>query len=208
MSQRSRYRCGQLSAGVRPGPTVESASRFPTVFGEVTGSALERAGFGDVECVTFTLPAVFLQATMGSSFTSGIGLVSDLENGTFEKTTATPMSWTAVLVGKAASGLRRIVEQVLVVLALGVAMGARVQPGALGVLGIVFVCVLIALRFMSISNGLGVLTHDAEASNAASMLFVEPNASRGRHHRVLARSCRQRHRRLRTRDCRSAVRVV
>lgn len=50
---------------------------FTAVFGEVGEVALTGAGFGDVDYVTFLLPAVFMQATMGSLFTSGIGLVGE-----------------------------------------------------------------------------------------------------------------------------------
>lgn len=147
---------------------------FTAVFGDVGGFALERAGFGDVGYVTFLLPAVLLQATMGSSFTSGIGLVGDLESGTFEKTVVSPMSSTAVFAGKAASELLRIVIQLLVIFGLGTAMGARVETGLLGVVGSVLICLLVGLLFMSVANIIGLLTRDEEALNAASMLFMFP----------------------------------
>ena len=147
---------------------------FTAVFGEVGEFALAAGGFGDIEYVTFLLPAVVLQATMGSAFTSGVGLVSDLESGMFEKIAVTPMSWTAVFAGKAASELLRIVLQVLVVVALGIAMGATIETGPLGVVGVVLVCLLVGLLFMAIANIIAVLTRDEEALNAASLLFTFP----------------------------------
>lgn len=147
---------------------------FTAVFGEVGEFALAEGGFGDIEYVTFLLPAVVLQATMGSAFTSGVGLVSDLESGMFEKIAVTPMSWTAVFAGKAASELLRIVLQVLVVVALGIAMGATIETGLPGVVGVVLVCLLVGLLFMAIANVIAVLTRDEEALNAASLLFTFP----------------------------------
>ncbi|QIO23220.1 ABC transporter permease [Haloarcula sp. JP-L23] len=153
---------------------VFSLLLFTAVFGDVGGFALERAGFADVEYVTFLLPAVLVQATMGSAFNSGMGLVSDLESGMFEKVVVMPMTWTAVFAGKATSELVRIVFQLLAVLGLGVLMGANVTTGVPGVLGIVIVCLLVGLLFMSLSNVVGLLTRDEEVLNAASMLFMFP----------------------------------
>ncbi|WP_276249238.1 ABC transporter permease [Haloarcula rara] len=153
---------------------VLSLLLFSAVFGDVGELALEAAGYGGVEYLTYLVPAVFMQATMGSAFTSGVGLVGDLESGMFEKVTVTPMGWTAVLLGKAAADLLRILVQVVVVLALAVALGASVETGVSGVVGIAAVCLLVGLLFMSVANILGVLVRDEEAINAASMLFMFP----------------------------------
>jgi len=147
---------------------------FSAVFGDVGGLALERAGFGDVAYVTYLLPAVLMQATMGSAFSSGMGLVRDLETGMFEKTVVTPMSATAVLAGKAAAELAQIVVQLLVVVGLAVAMGANIETGVIGVLGILAICLLVGLLFMAVSNVVGLLARDEEVINAATMLFMFP----------------------------------
>jgi len=153
---------------------VFSLLLFSAVFGDVGEFALTQAGYADVDYLTYLVPAVFMQATMGSAFSSGVGLVGDLESGMFEKVTAMPMGWTAVLLGKAAADLLRILVQLLVVLALAVALGASVETGAAGVAGIMGVALLVGLLFMSIANILGVLVRDEEAINAASMLFMFP----------------------------------
>ncbi|WP_415378775.1 ABC transporter permease [Halosimplex sp. TS25] len=147
---------------------------FSAVFGDVGAVALERAGFADVDYVTYLLPAVLLQATMGSAFSSGMGLVDDLESGMFEKSLVSPMSATAVFTGKAASELARIVVQLLVVLGLALAMGARIETGAAGLVGILAVCLLVGLLFMAVSNVVGLLARDDEVVNAASLLFMFP----------------------------------
>jgi len=145
---------------------------FAAVFGDVGEFALAEAGYGDVGYVTFLLPAVLMQATIGSSFNSGIGLVGDLDSGMFEKTTASPMSWTAVFAGKAASELLRIALQVGAVLALAVAMGATIETGLPGAAAIVLVCLPVGVLFMAISNVVGLLARDDEVLNAATMLFM------------------------------------
>jgi ABC-2 type transport system permease protein len=153
---------------------VFSLVLFTAVFGDVGEAALGRAGFAGVDYVTFLLPAVLMQATMGSAFSSGMGLVRDIESGMFEKTVVTPMSWTAVFAGKALAELARIVVQLLVVVGLAVAMGATVETGLVGVAGILAVCLLVGLLFMAVSNVVGLLARDEEVINAASMLFMFP----------------------------------
>lgn len=153
---------------------VFSLLLFNAVFGDVGQFALEQAGYAGTEYITFLLPAVLLQATMGSSFTSGIGLVNDLESGMFEKTVVTPMSSTAILGGKAASELVRIVVQLLVILGLATVLGASIQTGGIGILGVILICLLVGSLFMSVANIVGLLTRDEEVLNAASMLFMFP----------------------------------
>lgn len=153
---------------------VFSLLLFTAVFGDVGGIALERAGYPGVDYVTYLLPAVLMQVTMGSSFTSGVGLVNDLETGMFEKTVVSPMGRTAVFLGKAASELLRIVIQLVVVLGLAVAAGARIETGLPGVAGILAVCLLVGLLFMAVANVVGLLTRDEEAINAASMVVMFP----------------------------------
>lgn len=153
---------------------VLSLILFTGVFGDVGKLALERAGFQDTNYVTFLLPAVLLQATMGSSFTSGMGLVGDLESGMFEKMVVTPMGWTAVFTGKAASELLRIVIQLGAVLVVSLLLGAQIETGVVGVAGILLICLLVGILFMSIANIVGMMTRDEEAVNAASLLFMFP----------------------------------
>ena len=153
---------------------VFSLVLFAMVFGDVSEFALERAGYVNVDYITYLLPAVLMQATIGSAFTSGVGLVGDLESGMFEKVLVTPMSWTAVIAGKSISELLRIVVQLLAVVGLAVLMGATIETGIVGVIGIVSICLLVGLLFMAVANILGVLTRDEEALNAATMLFMFP----------------------------------
>lgn len=145
---------------------------FSGVFGDVGALALEQYGFADVDYLTFVLPAALVQVSMATSLSSGLGILEDFESGMFEKVVVTPMSWTAVFVGKAAAELLRIVFHVVVVLALGLAMGATVETGLAGFVGILVVCLLFGLWFMAVSNALAAVLGDTEALDAAGNLFL------------------------------------
>ncbi len=147
---------------------------FGLVFGGAASIVLADTGFEGVNYVTFIVPAVVMQVSLASALTSGIGLVTDIESGMFEKVLASPMRTTAVFAGKGMSEFLRIVVQVLVVLALAVAVGGEVATGAFGVVAVLVICLLVALWFMIVSNALGVVTTDEESISAGTNLLQFP----------------------------------
>ncbi|MCL7417696.1 MAG: ABC transporter permease, partial [Halalkalicoccus sp.] len=73
---------------------------FTEVFGGVASAAI--AG-GGLDYVSFLLPAIVIQVALIAAATSGIGLVNDIESGMFEKVLVSPMSRSAVFLGKTCS---------------------------------------------------------------------------------------------------------
>lgn len=147
---------------------------FSSVFGDLGRVGLDRNGFRGVSYVTFLLPAVLVQVSMGAAITSGLGMVEDLRTGMFEKVVVSPMRWPAVVAGKALADLGRIAVHLLVLLAVGVAMGAHVETGLLGVAGILLVCLLFASWYMALSNALALTLRDEEALDAAGNVLLFP----------------------------------
>jgi ABC-2 type transport system permease protein len=82
----------------------------------------------------------------------------------FEKVLVSPMNRTAVFVGKTAAELFRIAVQIAIILGLGTLLGANIETGVVGALGIVGVGVLFSLWFVAFSNSLAVLTRDQEST--------------------------------------------
>lgn len=106
--------------------------------------------------------------------TSEIGLVDDIENGMFEKTLVSPMNRTAVFLGKTLAEVARIVVQVLIVLGLGVLLGAEIATGIPGAVAITAICVVFSVWFTAFSNVLAVLTRDEESTIIGSNLLQLP----------------------------------
>lgn len=145
---------------------------FSGVFGDVGQLALDQYGFADVDYLTFVLPAALVQVSMAASLSSGLGILEDFESGMFEKVVVTPMSWTAVFVGKAAAELLRIAFHVVVVLAVGLVMGVSIETGVTGFVGIVLLCLLFGVWFMAVSNSLAVVLQNTESLDAAGNLLL------------------------------------
>ena len=146
---------------------------FLEVFGTVAGTAVNQ-GLPGVSYETFLVPAIVMQVALASAVSSGVGLVNDMENGMFEKVLASPMNRTAVFLGKTAAEVFRIAVQVVVILVLGLLLGANVETGVAGAAGIVGVGVLFSLWFLAFSNILAVLTRDEESTIIGANLLQFP----------------------------------
>ncbi|MCU4717050.1 ABC transporter permease [Halapricum hydrolyticum] len=149
---------------------------FTQVFGNVATGALSanQTLAGSLSYETYLVPAIAVQIALIVASSSGIGLVDDIESGVFQKTLVTPMSRTAVFLGKTLSELIRIVIQVVIVLGLGVLLGAEIKSGVGGALAIVGVAVLFSLWFLAFSNIVALLTRDQESTIIAANMIQLP----------------------------------
>ncbi|MFB6298185.1 MAG: ABC transporter permease [Salinirussus sp.] len=146
---------------------------FTQVFGNVATGAINRGG-GGLSYETYLVPAIAIQVAIAAAATSGVGLVNDIENGMFEKVLVTPMSRTAVFLGKTAAELLRIAVQIGIILGLGTLLGANVALGLSGAVGIVAVGVVFSLWFVGFSNTLAVITKDQESTIIGANLLQFP----------------------------------
>ena len=146
---------------------------FTQVFGNVAGGAIGGTG-GGPSYETYLVPAIAVQVAIAAAATSGVGLVNDIENGMFEKVLVSPMSRSAVFLGKTAAELLRIAVQIGIILGLGVLLGAEVGTGIVGALGIIAVGVVFSLWFVGFSNALAVLTKDQESTIIGANLLQFP----------------------------------
>ena len=146
---------------------------FTEVFGNVAGAAVNR-GIPGINYETYLVPAIAIQVALAAAVTSGVGLVNDIENGMFEKVLVSPMNRTAVFVGKTAAEVFRIAVQVLIILGLGVLLGADIKTGVVGAAGIVAVGILFSLWFVAFSNAVAVVTKDQESTIISANLLQFP----------------------------------
>jgi len=153
------------------------------VFGAIAVGVLTEAVGSDITYVTYLTPAIVIQSALAAAAVSGIGLVDDMETGMFDKTLISPMSRTAMFLGKILSELVRIVVQTLIVLLLGyvllvlkpdVSPEGYLQTGLPGLVGILAVVVLFGGVFMAYSNVVALVTRDREATIMIANLLTFP----------------------------------
>ena len=146
---------------------------FTQVFGQVAAGAVNQ-GAADISYETYLVPAICMQVALAAAATSGVGLVNDIENGMFEKVLVSPMNRTAVFLGKTAAEVVRIAAQILIIIGLGVLLGAEVETGVVGALGIVGVGILFSFWFIALSNTIAVITKDQESTIIGANLLQFP----------------------------------
>lgn len=117
---------------------------------------------GPVAYLDFLAPGVCAMTVLFGASQSGIGWVRDLQTGFLPRLLNTPASHHAVLAGKLAADVVRLLAQAAVVLVLGVALGARLDP-AWGALPLATLCLaLFALAFAGLSSALALRTRAQE----------------------------------------------
>ncbi|WP_135854703.1 ABC transporter permease [Halorussus salinus] len=146
---------------------------FTQVFGQVATGAISRGG-ASITYESFLLPAIVIQVSLVAAATSGIGLVNDIEEGMFEKVLVSPMNRAAVFLGKTLAEMLRITVQILIILGLGVLLGANVVTGIGGALAIVAIGIVFAGWFTAFSNVVALVTRDQESTIIGANILQFP----------------------------------
>lgn len=147
---------------------------FTAVFGGIAAGPISESMGESLTYLTFLLPAIAIQVALTTGQGAGITLVRDMEEWIFEKVMVSPMSTTAVFLGKTLSELTRIAIQILIILLLGILLGANIATGIIGVIGIVLVGVMFSMIFVSITTAIAMLTRDQELMMSITMPVMFP----------------------------------
>lgn len=144
------------------------------LFTQVFQSVSQVPGFAASSYLDFLVPAIMILVAQFGAADAGIGLVNDIESGMFEKVLAAPVSRTAIFLGKTLADVLKLVIQAAVVLVLGLALGARVETGVVGMLGLLSVVVLYGLWYVALSTIIGLRTRNSEATTISTRILALP----------------------------------
>jgi ABC-2 type transport system permease protein len=155
---------------------------FPSLFFPMALLAIFTGSFGDAPgnvpgfppvrgFLDFALAGSVLQGVLIGGTTAGAAFAADIEGGFFDRLVASPVSRTAILTGRLAGGVVLGLGQTLLFLGVGVAFGAEVQAGPLGVLAMLALCALLATAVGGLGVVLALRTGSAEAVQGAFPLF-------------------------------------
>lgn len=156
---------------------------FTEIFGGAVGGVLTKVLGENISYVIYLTPAIIIQSAFVAAAGSGIGLVDDMENGMFEKVLVSPISRSAMFLGKALSEVVRIIVQTIIILGLGYVLvwfdtGGNVETyiatGLLGAVGIVIIAIIFAIWFTAFSNIIALVTADQESTIIGANLLQFP----------------------------------
>ena len=145
---------------------------FPTLVLAINvgglGATRALEGFPEVDgFLDYQLAAAILQSLLIGGVTSGVSTALDIEGGFFDRLVASPTPRVAIVLGRVLAGSVIAAAQVVYFLVLGLAFGASIKGGVVGILcvlaigivagtGFCAVGVLIALRSRSASTVQGI----------------------------------------------------
>ena len=137
---------------------------FVLLFRYVFGGAINTPG---TDCVNYLMPGIFVQTVAFGAVSTSIGLAEDLQKGLIERFRALPMARSAVLTGRTTADLVRNVFVVIIMTAVGFAVGFRPTTGVLPYLAGILLILLFAY---SLSWGFAVIGLSAANSETAQVM--------------------------------------
>jgi ABC-2 type transport system permease protein len=126
----------------------------------------------------FQLPVSLLFAVCTA--TSGLGLVTEIDLGYFDKLLVAPIRRSSIIFGRLAADLVRGLGVSALVLLAGLAFGARMQSGVAGAVVLVVLSALWGVAYAGIGLLVALRTRNVQATNASflvffPLLFLTPN---------------------------------
>jgi ABC-2 type transport system permease protein/oleandomycin transport system permease protein len=144
---------------------------FVLLFRYVFGGAINT---GPIDYATFMMPGIFIQTVAFGAVSTGIGLAEDLGKGLIERFRSLPMARSAVLAGRTTADLIRNVFVVVLMAAVGFAVGFRAETGPLGFLAGVGMVLLFAYALSWVFACVGLAARNAETAQAMSFPLLFP----------------------------------
>ncbi len=147
---------------------------FVLLFVYVFGGAVGRSLPHGVAYVDYLLPGIFVQSVTFRASMTAVGLSEDLERGVVDRFRSMPMARSAVLLGRTVADLVRNILIIVLMIAVGYAVGFRFRGGAPGALASVAVVAAFGFALSWIFAFVALTVRGAEAAQSAGFVVVFP----------------------------------
>jgi ABC-2 type transport system permease protein len=119
--------------------------------------------------VAFQLPVSLLFAV--ATATSGLALVTEIDNGYFDKLLVAPIRRSSIIIGRLAADLVQGIGTATVVVLAGLAFGAHIESGVLGAIVLVLLAALFGVAYAGFGILIALHTRNVQATNTSFLLF-------------------------------------
>jgi ABC transporter DrrB family efflux protein len=145
---------------------------FVLLFRYVFGGAIPvniRGGY-----VNFLMPGIIAQSAAFASFGTAISLARQLQKGVIDRFRAMPMARSAVLLGRLVADTLRVILTVVLILAVGYAVGFRFSNGVGPAILMCVLSVLFGVAITTISGFVGLAIKDEESVGSFGLVWLFP----------------------------------
>ncbi|GBE25003.1 MAG TPA: hypothetical protein ENG98_04140 [Actinobacteria bacterium] len=147
---------------------------FLILFSQIFTSLANLPGFPYDTYLQFLVPAIIAMTALSSAFQSGLGTVSDVEDGMLDKFLIAPVHRISIMTGRILSDGVRIVAQAAVVIVTAFAMGARYETGLAGLVVMIFLASIFGMAWAGLSNIVALRTQNAEVTMVIGIILLFP----------------------------------
>jgi ABC-2 type transport system permease protein len=150
---------------------------FPIALLAVTSAGLDPAtrlpGFPSDTFIAFFLAFPFIQGALFATMNAGTDLARDIQTGFLNRLALTPMRGAALIAGQLGGIAAMGFAQSVFYLAVGLAVGVRLETGVLGAIVLLVLATLIAISFGTLGAFFALRTGSGEAVQGLfPLLFV------------------------------------
>ena len=153
--------------------TVVQPVIFVLMFRYVFGGAIRVVGVPG-GYVNYLMPGIIAQTAAFACFGTAIALAQELKKGVIDRLRSMPMARSAVLTGRLLADTLRMLVTILIVLAVGFAVGFRFSNGVIPAIAMVALAVLFGVAIACISAFTGLAIGDEESVQAFGLIWIFP----------------------------------
>jgi ABC-2 type transport system permease protein len=145
-----------------------------TLYGQLFRRVVEIPGFESSSYIQFLTPGVVIMTAFFGAAWSGMGLIEDLQEGVVDRMLATPVNRAAMIAARVLHSSLTVTIQSVIVLIVGLVLGARFEGGVGGAVAILLLAGLLGAGFAAISSGMAILLRRDETLIAVINFFGLP----------------------------------
>jgi len=132
------------------------------LYGHLFRKVVEIPGFGAHSYIQFLTPGVAVMTALFGSAWAGMGLIDDFDRGVLDRLLTTPANRTAIVLARVLNAGVAGGVQTLIIVGIGLVLGARIASGPLGAAALLLVAILLGSGFAAASSGVGLLLRREE----------------------------------------------
>jgi ABC-2 type transport system permease protein len=146
---------------------------FSQIFRGLADTSQFRA-LGYRSYLEFFVPGMVVLSMLFTALQSGMATVTDIDTGMMDKLSTSPIRRSSILLGRVLADSVTMIAQGAIILAVALAMGARVRTGWPGALALLAYATAFGVVWAALANLIALRTRNAELTMVAGLFLTLP----------------------------------